>query len=194
MVAFRRASVWLALVGILCLSTGCSSYMSSVERVRGHVLSGDLEGALEELKPDDNDVLRLMERGLLLSYAGRYEESNRCFDTADLLIETREAGRFGVKARESSSSVARSCGLAWKQLGLLDLGEDRVSEAATELERALESAPRDRDVINALGEALRRLDRTERTIELWRRSLELDPRQPLLRRQLARIEESARGS
>jgi len=54
---------------------------------------------LEKTKSDRSRLLYLMERGMLLHYAGRYEESNNTFEEAEILAEdlytksiSREAG------------------------------------------------------------------------------------------------------
>jgi hypothetical protein len=82
----------MAAVSLLvCLvAIGCGSYVSTAVRIRKEAASGNIPSALallEEQAGDDPDVLNLVERGLLLFYAGRYEECNTLFQLADAKIE-----------------------------------------------------------------------------------------------------------
>jgi hypothetical protein len=75
-----------------------------MERARALMAGQEYEAALGEVTKvckSEDDVLCLLERGLLLHYAGRYEESNDVFDRAEALIEdlytrslSREAAAF----------------------------------------------------------------------------------------------------
>ncbi len=94
---------------------------------------------------------------------------------------------------ERATADPLAAGTAFKQLGLSDLAAGRLEGAAAALERALERTPRDREVLNALGETLRRQGQPRRTIELWRRSLAVDPGQAALAQELARLEAAVRG-
>jgi len=94
---------------------------------------------------------------------------------------------------ERAAQDPRAAGSAWKHLGFLDLAAGRLEAGAAALERALSAAPRDRDVLNGLGEALRLQGHRARAAELWRRSLELDGTQTRVRQELARLEAEAGG-
>ena len=73
----------------------------------------------------------------------------------------------------------------WMQLGFFELEQGRLSEAIEALEQARQRAPQDTDVLNALGEAHFRSGARQRALELWRRSIELNPGQPRLEQVLA---------
>jgi hypothetical protein len=93
---------------LLCLLllavSGCASYSSKVSSVKEYLASGEVDRALEEVeesKSGSSRALFLMEKGLLLHYAGRFEESNQTFEEAEILIEdlytkslSREIGAF----------------------------------------------------------------------------------------------------
>jgi len=76
---------------ILLLWTGCASYVERMEPVKIHMRQGDFDAALIELDKrfgeKDDDLVLLMERGLLLRYAERYEESNLVFEQAEQLAD-----------------------------------------------------------------------------------------------------------
>lgn len=73
----------------------------------------------------------------------------------------------------------------WMQLGFFELEQGRLIEAIEALEQARQRAPQDTDVLNALGEAHFRSGARQRALELWRRSIELNPGQPRLEQVLA---------
>jgi hypothetical protein len=61
-----------------------------MDAIRMLMASEEYDQALaefEKLDQSENDVLSLLERGLLLHYAGRYAESNDVFDRAEILSE-----------------------------------------------------------------------------------------------------------
>ena len=76
---------------ILFLLSGCASYVERMEPVKMHMRHGDFDAALMELEKrfgdKDDDLVLLMERGLLLRYAGRFEESNSVFEQAEQLAD-----------------------------------------------------------------------------------------------------------
>lgn len=89
---------------VFFLLTGCSSYSTRVTDVRKLLAQGELDAALEKAEATQagsSEVLFLMEKGLILHYAGRFEESNAAFERAELLIDdlytkslTKELGAF----------------------------------------------------------------------------------------------------
>lgn len=95
------AAVLLSFAGTGALLSGCATYASRTAEVRRALELGDLEKALGESGkslPRSSRVLGLLEKGLLLHYAERWEESNRVFEEAEAEIEdlytrslTREA-------------------------------------------------------------------------------------------------------
>lgn len=98
----RIPRIWWAWTLILVLgASGCSTYASKSARLRDSIAGGDYEAALEQLDADSDDVLELLQRGLLLSYAGRFKESNEAFHRAEQRIDdlytksvSREAAAF----------------------------------------------------------------------------------------------------
>lgn len=76
---------------ILCLIyVGCATYGSKVEEVQSNLTQGKYEDALKKLektKSNRSMLLYLMEKGTILHYAGKYEESNETFEQAELLAE-----------------------------------------------------------------------------------------------------------
>lgn len=97
-----KKNLKLFFIPILCLLAGCATYGTKVEQVQIKLSQGKYEDALKKLektKSNRSMLLYLMEKGTLLHYAGRYEESNKVFDQAELLAEdlytksiSREAG------------------------------------------------------------------------------------------------------
>ncbi len=95
----------LLSIPIICiLLAGCASYGSKVEQMRLSFSQGKYDVALEKLektKSGRSHLLYLLEKGIILHYAGRYEESNNTFEEAEILAEdlytksvSREAGAF----------------------------------------------------------------------------------------------------
>jgi len=74
---------------VLLLLGGCATYSNQSARIREELLRGDVEKALAEipLEKHEDDVLVLLERGLLLFESGQYEESFALFTRADQRIE-----------------------------------------------------------------------------------------------------------
>ncbi len=110
--------------------------------------------ALDLTDPDDaddigDDLLRLMQRGLLLHYAGRYEESNEVLQQAEVMIDERYTKSV---SRALLSMVTSDRALAWVPgdtermmvnyygaLNYLALGDlDEASVEARRLSRLLE--------------------------------------------------------
>ncbi len=80
-------------------------------------LAGDeaFAEALELTDPDDrgaigDELLRIMHRGLLLHYAGRYEESNELLQRADAIIDDRYTKSVSLALL---SVVTNDRALAW---------------------------------------------------------------------------------
>lgn len=92
---------WAWILILLLVASGCSTYASKSARLRDAIAAGDYDAALEQLDADSDDVLELLQRGLLLSYAGRFTESNDAFHRAEDRIDelytksvSREAAAF----------------------------------------------------------------------------------------------------
>jgi hypothetical protein len=92
----------LLFIPVVCMFIGCATYGSKVEQVRVLFSQGKYDDALKKLEKTESGrsrLLYLMEKGMLLHYAGRYEESNNTFEEAEILAEdlytksiSREAG------------------------------------------------------------------------------------------------------
>lgn len=103
----RRALAAAALpafLGSAALLSGCATYASRTSEVRRALERGDVEAAVAEAgksRPPASRALGLLEKGLVLHYAERWEESNRVFEEAEAEIEdlytkslSREAAAF----------------------------------------------------------------------------------------------------
>jgi len=80
-----------ALIGILIALSGCASHVATLANVRDALVSGQADSAFAafdrgKAKPDD--LLYLLDRGFMLHAAGRWEESNNAFESAERLAET----------------------------------------------------------------------------------------------------------
>ncbi len=84
-------SVTLRLPLLCALFAGCASYVDRMAPVRADLRAGDPEAALRRLEqrfsPSDDDLVYFLERGLLLRYAGRFDESNAVFEQAERLAD-----------------------------------------------------------------------------------------------------------
>jgi hypothetical protein len=81
------AALVLALAALLSLA--CAIYLRQVKEARRFLAQGRYEQALEALekRQKKGSLLYLMEKGLILHYAGQHEESNRLLEEAELLME-----------------------------------------------------------------------------------------------------------
>jgi len=80
---FRPAAILL-----VAAVTGCAGAGFNNQAFQTDVLQGHYDAALERLGGfKDEDVSALLDRGLLLQSAGRYDESNAAFDAAEHRIE-----------------------------------------------------------------------------------------------------------
>lgn len=95
----------LLSIPLVCvLLAGCASYGSKMEETRMLFSQRKYDGALEKLeeaKSGRSQLLYLLEKGMILHYAGRYNESNDAFEEAEILAEdlytksiSKELGAF----------------------------------------------------------------------------------------------------
>jgi hypothetical protein len=80
----------LVAAAVLGLAVTCAHHPDRMDAVRRLMASQGYEAALREfdkMDRDEGDVLYLLERGLLLHYAGEYVESNDVFERAEVLSE-----------------------------------------------------------------------------------------------------------
>lgn len=87
------AKIVLSIVSflIICISLfGCATYGLKMEQVQAKLARGKYDDALkklEKLKSNRSALLYLLEKGTILHYAGRYQESNEVFEQAVKLAE-----------------------------------------------------------------------------------------------------------
>ncbi len=79
---------------------------------------------------------------------------------------------------------------AWLQLGFLELERGFVDAAIEALDQAGSLLPGNVQVLNGLGEAYRRKGQRDLALEMWRRSLTLDPSQARVRQSLEALEQA----
>jgi len=94
----------LSVLIVCVIVSGCASYGSRMEEARVLFSQGKHDEALKKLEKTESGrskLLYLLEKGLILHYAGKYEESNNAFEEAEVLAEdlytksiSREAGAF----------------------------------------------------------------------------------------------------
>jgi hypothetical protein len=95
----------LLCIPIICgIIAGCATYASKTEQTRLLFSEGKYEDALKKLEKTKSgraEVLYLLEKGMILHYAGSYEKSNDAFEEAERLSDdlytksiSREAGAF----------------------------------------------------------------------------------------------------
>lgn len=80
---------------ILLALTACATYQDQVSGARNAITSGDVEKALNELKPkadkpNDDQLIYVLDYATALQYAGRIDESNKYFMIADKLAEVQD--------------------------------------------------------------------------------------------------------
>jgi hypothetical protein len=94
----------LGLLSLVFLVTGCSGTFSHYRGVERSLIDGNPDKAVEliqEVKNDygpDNRLLYLMDYGMVLHLAGRYQESNTVLDEAYHLVEEQYATRIRDQA------------------------------------------------------------------------------------------------
>jgi hypothetical protein len=91
--AWRRALSMLGALGLLAASlstTGCRTYATKTEDLRAAWRSGNVDLAVKDLTQRANDaantrdaVIWRLEQAAALRVAGKYEESNQAFETAE---------------------------------------------------------------------------------------------------------------
>ncbi len=93
------ASAALVLATVMALLSGCSTYADRNLALRDDLARGEFDAALlvvTEAERDSDRLLNLLERGLILHYANRWEESNAVFEEAEALSDdlyTRSVSR-----------------------------------------------------------------------------------------------------
>ncbi len=83
-----RTAACLTLAAALSGAVGCSTYADRHERLRTDLAAGRFDEALagvDAAARDQDRLANLLEKGLVLHYAGRWAESNAVFGEAELL-------------------------------------------------------------------------------------------------------------
>lgn len=97
-----KVDVFIGLATILLIAfslSSCASYTARALRMRELLSQEDYEKTLQKVEKIDKKtsaLLYLYEKGLVLHNEGSFEESNRCFEESDLLLEdlyTRSVSR-----------------------------------------------------------------------------------------------------
>lgn len=91
----RRLVALLAWSVVLVATTRCATYASRVQSARASFEHGDYDGSIKQLQElvdlNDNDqLLYLMDLGLVFHTAGRYSDAVRIFLKADKLAEIKD--------------------------------------------------------------------------------------------------------
>ncbi len=94
----------LVVLLVCVFLAGCATYGSKMEETRLLFSQGEYDEALKKLEKTESGsskLLYLLERGMILHYAGRYGESNNVFEEAEILAEdlytksvSKEVGAF----------------------------------------------------------------------------------------------------
>ncbi len=80
---------------VLFLLAGCSTFNRASYQVQSHILNGNYEKAIEVVKPlaetpGDDQLIYLLDYGLLLQLKGDYRESNKVFLKAEATSEIKD--------------------------------------------------------------------------------------------------------
>jgi len=103
------AAVLLLLAGAGL--TGCSTYVERHRMLRGDLAGGDFDKALaviDEGAKGHDRLLNLLERGLVLHYADRWQASNEVFEEAELLSDdlyTRSVSQAALSMVTSDGAI-----------------------------------------------------------------------------------------
>lgn len=107
----RRIAAALVLLLTVMAAGGCSTYADRNARLRDDVAGGDFDAALaviDEAARGQDRLLNLLERGLVLHYADRWEESNAVFEAAEALSDdlyTRSVSQAVVSLLTNDGAV-----------------------------------------------------------------------------------------
>ena len=107
----RAAAGLLAAAVLLSALGGCATYVERHARLRDDLAGGDYDAALkviDEGAKGHDRLLTLLERGLVLHYADRWEESNAVFDEAELLaadLWTRSVSQAVISLVTSDGAI-----------------------------------------------------------------------------------------
>lgn len=94
---FYRSSFWIVLAAVLpfVFVAACATYANKIRQPRDLFEAAEYDGAVLQLQPlaakqDNDELLYLMDLGLVLHTAGRYQEAIDVFLKADKLAEIKD--------------------------------------------------------------------------------------------------------
>lgn len=96
-----------ALSALLLSGAGCASHSNQLAAVRGSLVAGDITEALAQFDKaggKDDDVLHLMEKGILLHVSERWEESNEALEA----VETRQEDLYTRSISREAAALLTS--------------------------------------------------------------------------------------
>lgn len=106
-----RRAVAVTAVAVLALTAGCATYVASNLALRDELRAGRWEralGTVERSRKGADRLLRLLQRGHVLHYAGRFEESNAAFQEAEDLassLYTRSVSQAALSVIVNDTTV-----------------------------------------------------------------------------------------
>jgi uncharacterized protein len=112
-VRHRRPKRRLLLeLAVLALLAGCATYSARVASLRPDLVAGNYDQALQTLEKErgkKDELLYRLERALILCEAGRWEESNEAFQSAedlaaDLYTKSLSEGAFSLFTNDNTIS------------------------------------------------------------------------------------------
>ncbi|MFO7653708.1 MAG: hypothetical protein R6X25_07765 [Candidatus Krumholzibacteriia bacterium] len=173
----RRTAARTALAGAvaaaLLMGSGCATYTARMADLRPELAAGDFEGALATLEDRQGGkemLLYWLERGLVLHYADRWQESNEAFAAAERTGEElysrslSEAALSLVTSDESISYRARPFEMAmipyYRAMNYVYLGERESALVEARKASLLMARYVDASVQGLDGEAVDALERT----------------------------------
>jgi len=139
--------------------------------------------------------------GLALSSLGKSQDAITAYTTAlelnpryltahlGLAITLEQAGQLDEGAKHWAEALKLSPDLwaAHEQMGLLLVKQGKLEESLTHFEAALKQQNSSHSMLSSYGLALDQLGRTKTAVEIYRRSIELQPKQPEVLNNLAWI-------
>jgi len=136
----HRGSIWCSLLALsaLAVAAGCATYSARLASLRPDLVAGHHEQALKTLEKErgkKDELLYRLERALILREAGRWEESNETFQSAedlaeDLYTKSISEGAFSLFMNDNTISYrARPFELAmipyYRALNYVALGQQQ---------------------------------------------------------------------
>lgn len=86
----QTATIWTIFMVVLLAVGACTSYVYQATQTKTHLARQEYQQALETVEKSNNGSSRLLylyEKGLILHYANRFEESNEVFEEAERILD-----------------------------------------------------------------------------------------------------------